>query len=254
MMLFFRVLASLLVIFASCSPSKTDNMEGREGTTPAIDQELLSTIVLVNGGILDRCQMGDLIAAVSLFHPQAIAINFIYAGRSSTRCDSILVKSMKNTDRLILIESFTKGERISSHPLFKQEALFSALSGLIIRDDSVVTEYYLSYSEDSSSEVTFPFLVALQSPIERTKELLPTLTSQTYPFTLSHKEKEFTIMSRDQIPEEGEKLTGKIVLIGYLGPSKEDLFITQNADGSVERNYGTVILSNVILDIIKSIE
>src|SRR5690554_2320982 len=69
-----------------------------------VKDTLVDNIVLINGGILDRCQIRSLLNSLSRCNPKVIGINFIFHNDNESPCDSVLEQSMKILDKVVLVE------------------------------------------------------------------------------------------------------------------------------------------------------
>jgi len=102
--------------------------------------------------------------------------------------------------------------------------------------------------------IGFPFLVALQLDKSRAAEFSSKLNPLEYPITFYHNLEEFEVLnSSANFSSECGQIKDKIVLIGSLGPSEEDIYTTPVTAKSSNKTYGTVVIANVILDILKEL-
>jgi CHASE2 domain-containing sensor protein len=211
-------------------------------------------VVLVNAEGTSRCQMGDLILSISKCNPKTIAINYLFEEERDVKCDSILQSSMIDSDKVILLEAFKDDDIVGSHEKFRSAAFLSAPNTLTIDEADVVVGYHRMLDYKGKWVIGFPFLVALQLDKSRAAEFSSKLNPLEYPITFYHNLEEFNVFnSNEDFSNKCDLIKDKIVLIGSLGPGDEDIYTTPVTAKSTNKTYGTVVIANVILDILKEL-
>ncbi len=209
-------------------------------------------IVLINAETIDRCQMGELITSLSKCNPKVIGINFLFVGVKDKKCDSTLRQSITESEKVVLVEGYENGTHIESDKLFSHPAMLTGLTGLAQNENGVTDSYYRLTER---AEYSLPMHVALQYDTNRQSEIAAKSFYKDYPINFYHQLPEFEILNYKEVSLTNcDLLTGKIILIGYLGPGDENLFKTPVTNNSSDKTYGTVIIGNIVLDILKDIE
>lgn len=244
----------LLLGVMSCCATKPQEISAENQEALVGIETRVKEIVLVNAGERDRCKMGKLIQEISKCNPKVIGINFLFIGEKDAICDSALRTSIVNSDKVVLIEGFENGTHVESDQKFTDAAFLTGLKGLIEGEDEITRQYFRLIDHRGKWELSFPFLLALQLDKTRAAELSSKVSPQNYPIHLYHRIDEFTVLDYNtDFPRDCDLLEEKIVIVGYLGPNEEDIFQIPVTEKSSDTAYGTVILANIILDILKEL-
>lgn len=244
----------LLLVIMSCCATKPQEIPAEHKDTSIGTETKIKEIVLVNAGESDRCQMGELVQRISKCNPKVIGINFLFIGEKDVNCDSTLRGSIIDSDKVVLVEGFENGNHVESNRKFTEAAFLTGLKGLIQSEDGITNQYYRLIDHRGKWELSFPFLLALQLNKNRAAELSSKVSPQEYPINFYHRIDEFKALDYNaDFSSNCNLLEEKIVIIGYLGPTEEDTFQTPVTEKSSDRTYGTVILANIILDILKDL-
>jgi len=247
-----NLVSVLLVIFSSCATKQQETLLNQNDKSLISIKTEINNIVLVNAGESNRCQIGELIQVISKCNPKVIGINFLFVGDAD--CDSTLQASIIASDKVVLVEGFEDGKHVESSRKFTEVSYLSGLRGFIQNEDGIINQYYTIIDHRGKWELSFPFLLALQLNKARAAELSSKVSSNDYPINFYHKMDEFKVLEfNSDFSSSCNLIEDKIVIIGYLGPTQEDLFQTPVTEKSYEKTYGTVILSNIILDILKEL-
>lgn len=237
----------LLFTIISCCSTKPIETEKKVLTE-------VKEVVLVNVSKVDRCQIGQLINLISECSPKIIGINLMFVEEKEKFCDSVLSKSIVDSDKVVLIEGFENGNHVRSNNKFFNVSFLSGLTGLSQSEDGITDYYYRLTDLNGKWALSFPFLIALQYDKYRTAELASKVTPKDYPIVFSHALDDFSIVNySDSVSMDCHLLSEKIVLIGDLN-SNNNVFRTRVTKNSTNKTYGTVIIANVILDILKDLE
>ncbi|MBX2965988.1 MAG: CHASE2 domain-containing protein [Cyclobacteriaceae bacterium] len=237
-----------------CSFCKTKSQDVSQKITFQHQKTKIKELVLVNARDANRCEMGSIIQLISSCNPKVIGVNFLFIGDKNAYCDSILLESIKKADNVMLIEGFENGQHAKSESKFKEVSFLSALNGFLQNDSGKVDGYYSLIDHRGKWEVSFPFLLALQYDKSKSAELSSTLSPVKHPIKIYHELSEFEIFDNYIETTNCAIFENRIVLIGYLGPKYEDIFEVVASGKSGERVYGTVILANMLLDILMNVE
>lgn len=236
-------------IFLCCfTKCKETQKEASENHTTKVDE-----IVLVNVPVINRCEMGALISTISSCNPKIIGLNFLFVEEKENKCDSVLRQSIVESDKIVLIEGFENEVHVESHKKFSEVAFLTGLTGLSQSKDGVTDYYYRLIDFRGKWEVSFPFLIALQYNKERAAELSSKLTPKDYPIVFYHPESNFNIVNHNDILNNCSVLDNRLVIVGNLSPG-ENIFRTRVTQNSTEATPGSVIIANVVLDILNELE
>jgi len=243
----------LLLGIMFCCATKPQEIPTEHQDTLKGTETKIKEIVLVNAGESDRCQMGELVNRISKCNPKVVGINFLFIG-DNVGCDSTLQASIIDSDKVVLIEGFENGNHVESSKKFTDAAFLAGLKGLIQDEDGITNQYFRLIDHRGKWELSFPFLLALQLDKSRAAELSSKVSPQKYPINFYHRVDEFKVLDYNtDFSSNCNLLNEKIVIIGYLGPTQEDIFQTPVTEKSSDKTYGTVILANIILDILKDL-
>lgn len=246
------VVPSLIIL--SCCSTKPKEIPSEQNYISPLQKTKSSQIVLVNAGESNRCQIGELVQEISKCNPKAIGINFLFLGEKDSHCDSVLRASIINSDKVVLVEGFEDGHHVQSSKQFTDVAFLTGLIGFIQNKNGITDRYYRLIDYRGKWELSFPFLLALQVNKGRSAELSSKVTPQEYPIKFYYQLDEFNVFDYNtDFTRERSLIEDKIVIIGYLGPTQEDILKTPVRENSSATTYGSVILANIILDILKDL-
>jgi CHASE2 domain-containing sensor protein len=241
----FRHLILLLLLTTSACGTKSHQ------TTEATK---LSEIILVNAGG-QRCEVGEMINLISKHEPKAIGVNFLYIEEKHNNCDSILERAIIESGKVILIEGFENGKHVESNHRFLDPAMLSGLTGVSQDDNGIVDSYYRIIDHRGRWEYSFPFHLALQYDLTRDSELAAKSQPRDYPIVFHHSLDEFKVVDGLKvIRESNETFKNKIVIIGSMGQADDNIFITPVTRKSSVKTFGTLIIANVVLDILRDLD
>jgi len=244
----------LFAIIMPCCVTKSHEGKAENNYPLPTRNSNVGDIILVNAKGVDRCGVGELIQSISKCQPKAIGINYLFVEEKEPICDSTLRAAIINADNVVLVEGFENGTHVESNSKFTSVAFLSAPNGLMQEESGVTEQYYRMIDYRGKWEISFPFLLALQLNKSRAAELSSKLTPQDYTINFYHRLEEFIVLDHDtRFSDKCNLLKDKIVLVGSLGPTDEDLYITQKTMKSSDKTYGTVVIANVILDILKEL-
>jgi CHASE2 domain-containing sensor protein len=208
-------------------------------------------IVLVNVPRVNRCEISRLVDVISACDPKIIGINFTFRNDTNPKCDSSLQNSISISNKVILTDSHQEG----SINKFSDYALLSGQSGIALDEDNVAEAYYRLTDLKVRYGFSFPFHIAIQYVDDKAVELSRLSTPLEYPIVIYYRLEDFDKIDFDKLSNvDCNLIKDKIVLLGYLGPEDEDLIKTHVTNSSSDKTYSTVIIANVILDILKDVD
>jgi CHASE2 domain-containing sensor protein len=242
----------LLLLILACGTKPREESLSMKEDIGSKNEAFSSEIILINAPDIDRCDIADLIQSLTKCGPKAIGINFLFIERKEGKCDSLLKKAISDSDRVILTEGFEEGKHIESNEQFRNAAFLTGPSGVSQNDQGIASHYYRLIDHRGRWEMSFPFLLALQYDKTRAAELSSKVTPKNYPITVNQGRDSFTVVDyNDHLMGDCNIFSQKIVIVGYLGTEAIDKF---QINTSSRTEYGTIIIANVILDILKDLE
>lgn len=236
----------LLIIFflSSCSQNDSVKLNGK------IDPD----IVLINIEEGDRSFIGNLLLTIDSCKPRLIGIDAWFVLEKDTYQDSILMNALKVIDNDILAYSLDSlGQIIRSHPKF--EALVS-VKGLAVYDNNAALSGNMTPVKIINNQEHEHFalkIIKWWKPdfINRYK------LNRQIPIQFTRTLDQFVHFNGSDLKAEinYKDLNNKIVLLGYLGPSREDKHFTPirhviKIDNNEPDTYGVVIVANAIRTIL----
>jgi CHASE2 domain-containing sensor protein len=215
----------------------------------ALDSANSSRIILVNGRHLDRCQLASLIEAISSCSPRSMAVNFIFRDDNANHCNDSLQAALLQSNNVILT---VKEEYPSRNPA--SLARFAKSTGVLGMqvEDGQISRYYTIVEGQDKWHYTLPLLIAFSADSAYQFGIRSKITPEAKRITLKRDAHDFTIIEPDQLANHCWELKDKVVIIGYLGPNKEDVYKVRTENGGVTQTFGTVVLANVVVEILGS--
>jgi CHASE2 domain-containing sensor protein len=196
-----------------------------------------------------------MITLISKDKPKAIGVNFLYIEERENECDSILEQAITQSGKVILIEGFENENHVQSNRKFLESAVLSGLTGLSQNDNGVIDSYYRVINHRGGWEYSFPFHLALQYDSTRDSELAGKSRPKDYPITFYNTLNEFKIIDGlEEIKKNKGIFNNKIVIIGSMGEAEDNIFPTPVTSKSKDRTFGTLIIANIVLDILMDLD
>lgn len=205
----------------------------------------------------ERCEMSDLLSLISKKNPKVIGINFIYMEEREGRCDSLLQHALGHSKNVVLVEGHQEGKETQSHVKFLNLASQSAQAGYLGDGKEELTAYYRVRMTDNDElwQYSFPFEVA--SLYDTSKAIYLASVSkpnEQYPIKFRYQKSDFKVLNGfTDVKNNQDILKDKVVLIGLFESGNEDIFSTPENPKS-DKTYGTVILANIVLDILEDLD
>jgi hypothetical protein len=232
----------ILVLTTSCSTKSKNDVE----------EPRLNEIILIKS-TGERCAVGQLINSLMKCSPKLIGVNYLYVGKKSDDCDTLLRNAIGRSKKVILAEGFREGGYVSSDNDFREVAMFSSPTGLAGLEDGVADSYYRISDHDGRWRYTFPFHVALQFDKRKAPQLASKSLPKDYPIKFYKTLEDFKVYTQADIENHCSEIAGKIILIGEL-QTDEDIIKTHTTAKSSDKTFGTVIIANIIFDILKDLD
>lgn len=233
-----------------------------------------TNISIVNNGHLDREELANLINILNKYEPKVIGIDAMFRSLRDPEEDSALATTFSQTKNLVLVCGLQHTDETkvffdtiaTSNPMFNQFA-HNGYANVISDDDvSFMTVRMMTptqYVKDSLV-LSFPLKVLSFYNNAKVKKFLKRHNENEVVNFKRNIDKYNTLDISDVFNENKqklEKIRGKVVLIGYLGPNlktpvTEDAFFTPMNKFYVGKTdpdmYGIVIHANVISMLLES--
>jgi CHASE2 domain-containing sensor protein len=243
----FVLILLLFGLITSCGQPQSD----QERSKIAID----STIILINYKSVDRATIAKGIATINKCNPKVIGINAVFLGLKDPKKDSMLSLSFSERRNIVLaIEGeFTgtgdENKLIHSDPFFTQNTLSEGLIYYGYTNDKV-TSHLQFKSVDGKVVWSFPVNIATHyNPLKGVKFMNEFSGDTYYQINFKRNLSDFVTLDIENLENlDCASIDGKIVLIGYLGPTDNDKFSTTSKE--YNQMYSTVIIGNIILDLL----
>lgn len=215
-------------------------------------------IVLVNVGRLGRADIAAMVDKLAQQKPKVIGLDIIFKEERDPEGDSALAKShrLKN---LVTTYSVSNSGVDRSAQRFRRPNELSGYSNFSFDPNSSVVRYFQGYRKDGdSTQVAFGTAVAKLALENEWDPDLERYLEKERPINYKGNRDDFLILEQEDIQGQDTIpiITGKIVLIGYLGPPEnhrfdiEDKHFTPMNEKFVGRSapdtYGVVIHANIV--------
>lgn len=190
-------------------------------------RRLDNDIVIVDVGHADRLGIASILDEINLWGPRVVGLDVMIG--KPLPSDSILLRSLSSIERLILpitLEQekdsrFSVGQTpyfitdpLLSHAEYAAVNLPAAFEGATIREFATV--FPIIGSADSIP--SFPLALARAYSPQSVKPLMDRGNNEE---VIDYPSREFQILNADDLKEEGETLTDKIVIVGALSDSED---------------------------------
>lgn len=219
--------------------------------TDKIDPE----IVLINIEEGDRTFIGNLLLTIDSCKPILVAIDAWFLNEKDSIQDSALINALKTLKNEILAYTLDSiGKPLKSHKKFKSLVTDEGLA-IAEQNGELVSNIIPIRTIDNEIHESFPLKIIKQwkpqfkSSIE-TDESIPIKFSRTIDQFIHFNGSE--LITNNHCKE----ISNKIILLGYLGPSKEDKHYTpirlvKKYPDNEPDTYGLVMIANAIRTILE---
>jgi len=229
----------------------------------------VNNIQLINLGEGDRAYIARVINQVNSCSPAVIALDITFATYDSTSINDSLLLTSISTSNTILAARYKMGTIYDVHSNFLDSAYDCGYAQVEVDEDNYVIDFsiyekkYKSlYEKNHGAKKIFHFAYKIANEfdsIAAAKYLKDTVHPRT-PIVISRLTDQFNIHDYQDLDFPCDDLRGKIVILGYLGPTNEDKhttyarYHTKKYYGTNEPDmYGPIIVANQILMILEGI-
>jgi CHASE2 domain-containing sensor protein len=208
-------------------------------------------IVLVSIGNANRVQITESISMLSECSPKVIAINLIFPQRKSQREDSLLATSISSAKNVVLAQNIQNNNLITSNSIFTDKCLGQGVVEFVMQEGKAV-EYSPFITHGDSLLWSFPVAIAIYFDLDAGEQILKNKISQERSIINFYPDHKKILLLENLDFLDCAEVKDNIVLIGYLGPTDEDVFFIEGqTDGKLpQKMYGTEILANILIDLL----
>ncbi|MEJ7645448.1 MAG: CHASE2 domain-containing protein [Chryseolinea sp.] len=199
-------------------------------------------IILINAGLAGRNEISIALDRIAACRTKVVGINLVFPSRQEPLADIRLAKSIKNAGNVVLVSLLKDDKIISSDSLFTSSALAQGLINYGFAEDGSISAQMLYTSIGDDLIWSFPTTLASYFDINRSDEIMRAAQGNQF-YKIDYK-------YNFRVVDIGEEfncalMSDKIVIIGYLGPGNEDLYLTSSG----QQRYSTWILGNCLKSI-----
>jgi hypothetical protein len=223
-----------------------------------LKDDIVKTIILVNYKTADRATIAKGIQAINKCNPKIIGVNALFIEPRDATGDTLLAQAMKANKNIVLASNgnfdnvHTTGDSlINSNSIFVRNSLAEGLVHYGFKNDLVTS--HLPYRSVGDNLVwSFPITIACYYDMELSTGFMNKFAGNTYYEIQFYRNlNNFKVLDIDKLDQVTcDDLEGKIVLIGYLGQTNEDILGIPSSDHG--QMYSTVIAANIILNLLNN--
>lgn len=230
---------------------------------PVIAEGIDQDIILVNVGDGDREYIANVINEINKLQPAVIGIDIMFMQRKNTRKDSILSQSIESSPVVLAVKAPRVGAVEFSDALFSNRAMNNSSISAVVEETITnkffpimkLFNYYPIKDAYHGTLEHFGVTIAKKfDSLQTSRFLQHVVPHQSYPIEYTRLGSGFNSYDYQDLNFDPEKIKGKIVLLGYLGPTEEDkhhtplkmkLLSLSNFNWEPD-TYGLVIHANII--------
>lgn len=259
----FLLMLSILIYFkeAIYFGWKLDQVENKLIASDKIVKE----ITLINIGQGDREYIAHLLNSLSQCYPETIVLDAFFLKRKEKETDRLLMEAIDNNSVVLSIKGGNHGGFFPSDPYFSKGATDSGLAQLSSQYGLALSYFPLKQMNSVEKPILSHISVAAASQYDsaRTQKFMQKVkVDQKYLIEYSAIQNNFIVYNYEDFNFNCDELKDRIVILGYLGPGKEDRHKTPlGLEGIPVRYnrhkgdmYGAVIIANQILMILNESE
>ena len=243
------ILLFIVSLTVSACGQGTPNVKTEKGADP--------DIVLINIGNCDRASISRIIRAVDSCQPAVIVVYAVFPRLKDPTGDSLLAQALRAAPNDILAFIINeKGETTASNALFTSEAAAAAEIDFEFTN-GLVSRFTPLRKENGADKELLPLAVVKKWKPGFRYSIRP---DQQLDIVYRYRASQYLTLTGDLFTDPGVEprlLKGKVVILGFLGPGKEDLkktplrFLMDPEPPQNEPDtYGTVILANQVRTIL----
>ncbi len=220
------------------------------------DTKTDNRLVIVNVGLLDRRQIGNLIKRIESAKPGAIGLDVQFSEPRDPSADSFLSNVLNNTQNLVAASKLDwEAETFEQKGHFNNTVNISGYVNFIAAEKSTIR--YFSPFENHNGKLHTSFSAALVKKMDlRAYQKLFSRNLEAEPIHYTRRVNQYVIINGDDVLNgqiNQNAIRDKIVLIGYINNKKRDLedkhfspMNSQFAGRTLPDMNGIVIHANII--------
>jgi CHASE2 domain-containing sensor protein len=230
-------------------------------------QTVEERILLINAGDADRGELAKAIVAINGLNPRVLSLDLAFSTYSGDAADRALSVALADSRRLVMpAEIYSNGEDYYG----KEMISFALLSPSDFFPRNAKAGFVTALSDSNVNKIPRDFSLWQQTYTDHVYRHFSFVTAMAYDslramdFAKSHervvawdwqKGKRVipVVLISDVLKGKltKEVVTGKIVIIGYVGPGSDDKFISPLNSGTRQPDmYGVQYLSSIVLQIL----
>ena len=224
-------------------------------------------IRFINVGQGDRASIAQTISKISSCDPAVIAIDIFFPTYDASSIDTLLLRRITDAKPL-LATRYKSGHTYAVHSSYLEAANNYGYAELEVNEGYVShfniheKSYKDLYEKNHSNNRVYHFAYEIASTVDSVAaaKYLKDITHPRIPVVISRLTDQFKIYDYQDLDIPCDDLKGKIVYLGYLGPTNEDKHTTYaryHTEEDYEANepdmYGPIIVANQILMILEGI-
>lgn len=238
-----KITLFLLVLAASCK-------------SQTVDQQ----IVLINVETLDRSDLARTIEKIAKYNPEVIGVDVIFDHDTDYSSDYRLFLALESCKNLIMASIIERDSEnrltlSGSLDLFLTNSKTGFVNTVSSIDSASLLKYFNSYEElNTGIEYHFAVMVSMAVDSLVTAEFVNS-HAQRVQVMYPDSKFSFKVINASEIlrRDYSRDIGGKIVLLGYVGPSLEDKFSypREALDGQIRNSfYGVEYLGHLVVQIL----
>jgi hypothetical protein len=206
-----------------------------------------STIVFVDTRDASREQIGFLINKINEYDPKVIGVYAIFEEWKGTHDDSILVRSIYNTQKVVLLSYLDDSTYyVQSHPYFTKAASGTGVSSFLEDKNGAVAAFIpLMQIPVEGQMVSFPELIAYDYSEEAMNQFRKLNVNEHVKVYFHKALEDFRILTIENLRR--EDIEGKIVILGDIETSEEYMIPARGENGKIIRIPDIAVEANIIL-------
>jgi CHASE2 domain-containing sensor protein len=247
-----KVIRLFMFFFVGCMPSCSSQTAEQD-------------IILINVNALDRKGIADEINVINDLKPKVVAIDLQFSSDKNYDHDHALFLALEGCKNLVMVSIiedysgedvvYTKGFTLGSLPNFTTNAKTGFANAILEKDElQTLRKFSIVENMDGNNEYHFSVRTAMAYDSLKAMEFVKS-NPRIMDIDYQNGKRKFKVFSAKEILDSKiakESITGKIVMIGFLGPGREDKFFTPlNIDPAEPDMYGLECLANIVAQVLE---
>lgn len=232
-----RLFLACAAVLVSCENSKTSDSK--------IETEKDESVLLFNTSEFSRSEIANFITQIDNCGPVVIGLTDIFDGLNNREEDSLLAKAIMDSKKVVLsadIAPETDKSLIRSHNLFVGAAKAQGVTSYLQNENGIVDTFIPLYQDSEGQETNTSFSLFFEYASKKAAILFEKLNVNER-YSLLFKDKRiFPVIDPKKIS--CEEIKGKIVIMGYLGPDKENMVNVETDEGDQLQIYVPILIAN----------